>query len=360
MSSSSSEYDDDDSLEYWLRRCSICLDHKFALCLESCRDQFCKACFQRQEETLPQISTVVHQSWGLGVTRIQCPVCHDTIRQSEWSKYVSPATVEKYEQYNQPYRPFSRFCAQCRAQVSPCQSPRTQGESRQTRILRIAHDLEILEQDLMGHEDTLAVREAVSLFRNTCQQGSIYRVGRIQNLYKQLAPLLARVAHQHPHLYRRTSSISKQMVALELIPEAWKQAQFLHVAHFSEEACPECRSDMCLRCGEAAHGTISCSDYMKKELDSTTTPEVAATLRWKLEHTRSCPNCSVMINRDEGCNKVDCLYCGYQFCWSCRSGWSERLCGFYQCGIEKAESPSIQQADHKVSESIHHHQSVGS
>lgn len=49
MSSSSSEYDEDDSMEYWLRRCSICLDHKFALCLESCRDQFCKACFQRQD-----------------------------------------------------------------------------------------------------------------------------------------------------------------------------------------------------------------------------------------------------------------------------------------------------------------------
>lgn len=103
------------------------------------------------------------------------------------------------------------------------------------RILRIAHELETLEQDLMGHDDTLAVREAASLFRNTCQQGSVYRVGRVQNLYKQLAPLLARVAHHHPHLYHKAAFISKQMVALELIPEAWKQAQFLHVAHFSDE-----------------------------------------------------------------------------------------------------------------------------
>lgn len=48
--------------------------------------------------------------------------------------------------------------------------------------------------------------------------------------------------------------------------------------------------------------------------------------------SRPCPNCSVMINRDEGCNKVDCLLCGYRFCWRCGSGWSAKTCGFYQCG----------------------------
>lgn len=52
-------------------------------------------------------------------------------------------------------------------------------------------------------------------------------------------------------------------------------------------------------------------------------------------NSRPCPNCSVMINRDEGCNKVDCLLCGYRFCWRCGSGWSQQKCGFYQCGEEE-------------------------
>jgi hypothetical protein len=45
-----------------------------------------------------------------------------------------------------------------------------------------------------------------------------------------------------------------------------------------------------------------------------------------------------MINRDEGCNKVDCLLCGYRFCWRCGSGWSQQKCGFYQCGEEVVRS----------------------
>ena len=43
----SSDSDDNDGMEYWMQKCSICLSKRYALCLESCRDQFCKPCFQR-------------------------------------------------------------------------------------------------------------------------------------------------------------------------------------------------------------------------------------------------------------------------------------------------------------------------
>lgn len=45
--SSSSLSSLEEDMEYWLQRCSICLDAKYALCLEACRDQFCRECFAR-------------------------------------------------------------------------------------------------------------------------------------------------------------------------------------------------------------------------------------------------------------------------------------------------------------------------
>lgn len=56
-----------------------------------------------------------------------------------------------------------------------------------------------------------------------------------------------------------------------------------------------------------------------------------------------------MINRDEGCNKVDCLLCGYRFCWRCGSGWSQQKCGFYQCGEEE---PVLLQSETTTTPSI--------
>ncbi|KAF9111136.1 hypothetical protein BGX27_005344 [Mortierella sp. AM989] len=94
-------------MEYWLQRCSICFDARLDFCLELCRDQFCRDCFQRY------VKEVVSNSWGLNVTKIKCPVCQDTIAQSEWTKYVDQSTLAQYSQYNQPYRSFSRFCGEC-------------------------------------------------------------------------------------------------------------------------------------------------------------------------------------------------------------------------------------------------------
>lgn len=34
-------------VEYWMYRCSICFDANQELCLNRCRDQFCRDCFNR-------------------------------------------------------------------------------------------------------------------------------------------------------------------------------------------------------------------------------------------------------------------------------------------------------------------------
>ncbi|KAF9081885.1 E3 ubiquitin-protein ligase arih2 [Mortierella sp. AD031] len=98
-------------MEYYLQRCSICFDSRLDFCLELCRDQFCRDCFQKY------VKEVVSNSWGLNVTMIKCPVCQDPLPLAEWSRYVDQATLAQYQQYNQPFRSFSRFCNECDNEV---------------------------------------------------------------------------------------------------------------------------------------------------------------------------------------------------------------------------------------------------
>lgn len=39
--------DENDEMQQWLERCSICFESKLDLCLDYCRDQFCLDCFQK-------------------------------------------------------------------------------------------------------------------------------------------------------------------------------------------------------------------------------------------------------------------------------------------------------------------------
>jgi hypothetical protein len=32
---------------------------------------------------------------------------------------------------------------------------------------------------------------------------------------------------------------------------------------------------------------------------------------------KKCPRCSVIIEKNEGCNQMKCTNCNYEFCWLC-------------------------------------------
>ncbi|ORX57422.1 hypothetical protein DM01DRAFT_1284528 [Hesseltinella vesiculosa] len=310
--------DERNHLYFWLQRCSICLEQTYSLCLESCRDQFCKDCFARYvEET-------VQQSWGLGISRIKCPVCQDIVPQTEWSRYVSKEVVAKYNRFNQPYRPFARHCVTCDQSVIPCVSPRQQGVSREDQLNGITELLRTLSTLTTSHQ-LEAIRQ---FFEQSCQnKQSTYRLGHVQELYQHMVPPLAKLAKGQADLYTPASQISKQLVAMELVPEAWKQSQFLHVSHFPMEPCAKCKTAICLQCGEKDHRGCTCLTNLKTNLiPQATSNEQMASLQWKVDFT-PCPNCSVLINRDEGCNRVDCLLCGHRFCWHCLSPWSQAELG---------------------------------
>jgi hypothetical protein len=78
-----------------------------------------------------------------------------------------------------------------------------------------------------------------------------------------------------------------------------------------------CYETMCFSCGVAPyHQGRNCQEYMSHLITTQQgSEETLQTLIWKLANSKRCPNCSVLINREEGCNKVDCLFCGHKFCW---------------------------------------------
>ncbi|KNE54238.1 hypothetical protein AMAG_00228 [Allomyces macrogynus ATCC 38327] len=141
------------------------------------------------------------------------------------------------------------------------------------------------------------------------------------------------------------SSISLLLLRLEPRGESWRAMQFRHLASFPRGACA-CGAALCWHCGESAHHVgLQCSEYRALQVqvlagganpraaglgEHAVAQGVGETLQWTVKHSKPCPQCRVWIVRDEGCNRVDCLFCGMAFCWQCASPWSEK-CGFYNC-----------------------------
>lgn len=76
--------------------------------------------------------------------------------------------------------------------------------------------------------------------------------------------------------------------------------------------CPECGSDTCTGCGEAAHTGMSCEEFAAIDKGRIVEDHMSEAV------IRTCPKCHARFMKEEGCNKMECPVCHTWICYLCR------------------------------------------
>uniref|UniRef100_A0A915CG61 RING-type domain-containing protein n=1 Tax=Parascaris univalens TaxID=6257 RepID=A0A915CG61_PARUN len=83
-------------------------------------------------------------------------------------------------------------------------------------------------------------------------------------------------------------------------------------------ACSLCGREICTRCGNENHGSVSCEEYntLREDVDASVSHWVSR----DPARRRECPNnkCGAVIEKLAGCNHMQCEECKVHFCWLCR------------------------------------------
>ncbi|VDN03961.1 unnamed protein product [Thelazia callipaeda] len=103
--------------------------------------------------------------------------------------------------------------------------------------------------------------------------------------------------------------------------------------------CTNCGTSFCFQCGCDYHAPTSC-ETIRKWL--TKCADDSETANYISAHTKDCPNCHSCIEKNGGCNHMQCAKCKHHFCWMCFGDWKTHGSEYYECSRYK-ENPSIAQ-----------------
>ncbi|XP_012258311.1 potential E3 ubiquitin-protein ligase ariadne-2 isoform X2 [Athalia rosae] len=101
--------------------------------------------------------------------------------------------------------------------------------------------------------------------------------------------------------------------------------------------CSTCKTPFCFRCGMDYHAPTDCGT-IKKWL--TKCADDSETANYICAHTKDCPKCHICIEKNGGCNHMQCYNCKYDFCWMCLGDWKAHGSEYYECSRYK-ENPNI-------------------
>ncbi|CAE8701721.1 unnamed protein product, partial [Polarella glacialis] len=81
-------------------------------------------------------------------------------------------------------------------------------------------------------------------------------------------------------------------------------------------SCPNCSSELCVKCKSASHPGQSCEEH-KSSSEDVALHATAAQFGWK-----QCRKCNIYVSLKHGCNHMTC-FCNYEFCYVCLADWTQ-------------------------------------
>ncbi|XP_023322764.1 potential E3 ubiquitin-protein ligase ariadne-2 [Eurytemora carolleeae] len=101
--------------------------------------------------------------------------------------------------------------------------------------------------------------------------------------------------------------------------------------------CTFCKSRFCFKCGYSYHAPTDC-ETIKRWL--TKCADDSETANYISANTKDCPKCNICIEKNGGCNHMQCSHCKHEFCWMCMGDWRTHGSEYYECSRYK-DNPNI-------------------
>uniref|UniRef100_A0A8C7V236 RBR-type E3 ubiquitin transferase n=1 Tax=Oncorhynchus mykiss TaxID=8022 RepID=A0A8C7V236_ONCMY len=101
--------------------------------------------------------------------------------------------------------------------------------------------------------------------------------------------------------------------------------------------CIHCNEVFCFKCRAMYHAPTDCPTVRRW---LTKCADDSETANYISAHTKDCPKCNICIEKNGGCNHMQCSKCKHDFCWMCLGDWKTHGSEYYECSRYK-ENPDI-------------------
>lgn len=88
-----------------------------------------------------------------------------------------------------------------------------------------------------------------------------------------------------------------------------------------------CSYRFCFSCHHEAHSPASCDQIIQWAKKCSSDSETGL---WLGVNTKACPNCNVYVEKNGGCNHMNCRQCSHEWCWMCMKTWKGHE-DYYTC-----------------------------